>query len=95
MEMTSNATSPLIDLPYKDNEVTVTTRCSPTKLLSPSFPTSGRKPGAITLTMMREWLELIIEQPSTDFGLRGSEQAKAFDDKQMARFQCTMKTAKK
>ena len=55
---------------------------------------SGRKFGAPSLAVMREWLDVIVHQPFQDFFLNNSEQAKSFDDLQkMSVFKCTSKTA--
>ena len=94
-----SASIPLVNL-SDDNEVTVVTRRDTELRKKGSYKIavsilSGRKYGAPSLAVMREWLEEIVHQPFQDFFLNNSEQAKSFDDlKKVSVFKCTSKTAR-
>ena len=93
----TSASIPLVDL-SEDNEVTVVTRWDTELHKKGSYKIavsilSGRKYGAPSLAVMREWLEEIVHQLFRDFFLNNSEQAKSFNDlKKVSVFKCTSKT---
>ena len=95
----TSASIPLVDL-SEDNEVSVVTRWDTELRKKGSYKIavsifSGRRFGAPSLAVMREWLEEIVHQPFQDFFLNNSEQAKSFDDlKKVSVFKCTSKTAR-
>ena len=84
----------------EDSEVSVVTRWDTELRKKGSYKIaviifSGRRFGAPSLAVMREWLEEIVHQPFQDFFLNNSEQAKSFDDlKKVSVFKCTSKTAR-
>ena len=95
----TSASIPLVDL-SEDNEVSVVTRWDIELRKKGSYKIaasilSGRKFGAPSLAVMREWLDVIVHQPFQDFFINNSEQAKSFDDlKKVSVFKCTSKTAR-
>ena len=93
-----SASIPLVDL-SEDNEVSVVTRWDTELRKKGSYKIaasilSGRKFGAPSLAVMREWLDVIVHQPFQDFFLNNLEQVKSFDDLNVSVFKCTSKTAR-
>ena len=77
----TSASIPLVDLLSEDNEVTVVTRWDTELRKKGSYKIavsifSGRRFGVPSLAAMREWLDEIVQQPSKDFFLNNSEQAR-------------------
>jgi hypothetical protein len=70
----------------EDNEVTEVMRWDVKACKKPSYRTaitilsSSRRQGTPPLSTIREWLNIIIDQPAMDFFLPYSEQARAFKD---------------
>jgi hypothetical protein len=91
--------SPGINL-TEDNEVTVGTRLDIEACKKPLYRTAvtilsnSRRQGTPSLAILREWLNIIVNQPATDFFLRNSKHAHAFKDlKKTSVLGCTSKTA--
>jgi hypothetical protein len=86
--------SPAINL-TDDNDVTLVMRWDVEACKKPLYQTavtvlSSRRQGTPSLATLREWLNIIVDQPATDFFRRNSEQARAF---KISVLGCTTKTA--
>jgi hypothetical protein len=96
-KMTS-ALSPRIHL-TEDNKVTVVMRWDIKACKKPSYWTTitvlsnSRRQGTPSLSTMHKWLNIIVDQPFTDFFLQNIKQARAFDDlKKTPILGCSSKT---
>jgi hypothetical protein len=97
--VTSSA-SPAINLTDND-EVTLVTRWDVKAHKKPSYRTAvtilsnSRRQGTPSLATLRKWLNIIVDQPATNFFRQNSEQAHAFEDlKKTSVLGCTTKTAR-
>ncbi len=80
--------------------VTVVTRWDVERSKKPSYKTAvssltSKRKGTPLLITMREWLNKIIKQPSTDFFHRNSKQERSFNDlKRISIQNCPSKSAR-